>query len=92
MIIFHDKNLDGSEKNAENQLLTYQKQQTELLGNFATVVSEAVSSSISNTMKTELIPIFDRMENTIEQFGALASQQQKEGLDRVVKRIHSLHE
>ena len=93
VIVFHDKNLDGSEKNAENQLLTYQKQQTELLGNFATVVSEAVSSSISNTMKTELIPIFDRMENTIEQFGALASQQQKEGLDRVVKEfIHCMNE
>ena len=93
VIAFHDKNLDGFEKNAENQLLNYQKQQTELLGNFATVVSEAVSSSISNTLKTELIPIFDRMENTIEQFGALASQQQKEGLDRVVKEfIHCMNE
>ena len=33
------------------------------------------------------------MENTIEQFGALASQQQKEGLDRVVKEfIHCMNE
>ena len=84
---FHSKNLDGSEKMAENQLLDYQKQQTDLMGSFATVISEAVSSSISSTMKTELVPIFDRMENTIEQFGALASQQQKEGLDRVVKEF-----
>ena len=87
VVAFHSKNLDGSDKMAENQLLDYQKQQTDLMGSFATVVSEAVSSSISSTMKTELVPIFDRMENTIEQFGALASQQQKEGLDRVVKEF-----
>jgi len=93
VVAFHSKNLDGSEKMAENQLLDYQKQQTDLMGSFATVVSEAVSSSISSTMKTELVPIFDRMENTIEQFGALASQQQKEGLDRVVKEfIHCMNE
>lgn len=87
VVAFHDKNLDGSAMAAENQLLDYQKQQTELLGNFATVVSEAVSTSISSTLKTELIPIFDRMENTIERFGELASQQQKEGLDQIVQEF-----
>ena len=33
---------------AENQLLGYQQQQTELMKNFATVVSEAVSTSIAS--------------------------------------------
>ena len=61
---FHDKNLDGSSSNAENQLLGYQQQQTELMKNFATVVSEAVSTSIANTMRTELVPIFDEMKST----------------------------
>lgn len=60
---FHDKNLDGSSSNAENQLLGYQQQQTELMKNFATVVSEAVSTSIANTMRTELVPIFDEMKS-----------------------------
>lgn len=63
---FHDKNLDGSSSNAENQLLGYQQQQTELMKNFATVVSEAVSTSIANTMRTELVPIFDEMKSTAE--------------------------
>ena len=63
---FHDKNLDGSSSNAENQLLGYQQQQTELMKNFATVVSEAVSTSIANTMRTELVPIFDEMKSTDE--------------------------
>ena len=48
--VFHDKNLDGAENNAENQLLSYQQQQTELMKSFASVVSDAVSSSISSAM------------------------------------------
>lgn len=91
---FHDQNLDGYDNNAESQLLGfqeqqtfYQSQQTELLKSFAVVVSDAVSSSISSTMKTELTPIFNRMEQTIEMFGRFASSQQKEGLDKVVQEF-----
>lgn len=80
---FHDKNLDGSSKNAENQLLGYQQQQTELMKNFAGVVSEA----IANTMRTELVPIFDEMKATVKEFSEVASQQQKEGLDQVVQEF-----
>ena len=84
---FHDKNLDGSSNNAENQLLGYQQQQTELMKNFATVVSEAVSTSIANTMRTELVPIFDEMKSTVKEFSEIASQQQKDGLDKVVQKF-----
>ena len=84
---FHDKNLDGSSSNAENQLLGYQQQQTELMKNFATVVSEAVSTSIANTMRTELVPIFDEMKSTVKEFSEIASQQQKDGLDKVVQKF-----
>ena len=80
---FHDKNLDGSSKNAENQLLGYQQQQTELMKNFAGVVSEAIAS----TMRTELVPIFDEMKATVKEFSEVASQQQKEGLDQVVQEF-----
>lgn len=84
---FHDKNLDGSSSNAENQLLGYQQQQTELMKNFATVVSEAVSTSIANTMRTELVPIFDEMKSTVKEFSEIASQQQKDGLNQVVQEF-----
>ena len=80
---FHDKNLDGFSKNAENQLLGYQQQQTELMKNFAGVVSEAIAS----TMRTELVPIFDEMKATVKEFSEVASQQQKEGLDQVVQEF-----
>lgn len=83
VMAFHAKNLDGSESTAENQLLTYQQQQTELLGNFATVVSAA----IAQTMRTELVPIFDEMKDTINAFGTVASRDQKEGLDQVVQEF-----
>ena len=91
---FHEKELDGHDNSTENQLLGYQQQQTdfqlqqtELLKTFAGVVSEAVSKSISDTMKSELTPIFNRMEQTIEMFGKFASTQQKEGLDQVVQEF-----
>ena len=84
---FHDKNLDGSSNNAENQLLGYQKQQTELMKNFTAVVSEAVSTSIANTMRTELVPIFDEMKSTVKEFSEIASQQQKDGLNQVVQEF-----
>ena len=84
---FHDKNLDGSSSNAVNQLLGYQQQQTELMKNFATVVSEAVSTSIANTMRTELVPIFDEMKSTVKEFSEIASQQQKDGLNQVVQEF-----
>lgn len=84
---FHDNNLDGSSNNAENQLLGYQQQQTELMKNFATVVSEAVSTSIANTMRTELVPIFDEMKSTVKEFSEIASQQQKDGLNQVVQEF-----
>lgn len=50
--------------------------------NFATVVSEAVSTSIANTMRTELVPIFDEMKSTVKEFSEIASQQQKDGAIR----------
>ena len=91
---FHEKELDGHDNSTENQLLGYQQQQTdfqlqqtELLKTFAGIVSEAVSKSISDTMKSELTPIFNRMEQTIEMFGKFASTQQKEGLDQVVQEF-----
>ena len=84
---FPDKNLHGSSNNAENQLLGYQQQQTELMKNFATVVSEAVSTSIANTMRTELVPIFDEMKSTVKEFSEIASQQQKDGLNQVVQEF-----
>ena len=80
---FHSCGLDGSENTPENQLLRYQKQQTELMQNMAGVISE----SISNSMKTELLPVFTRMEQSVELFGKLASQQQKEGLEQVVQEF-----
>ena len=93
-INFHEKELDGHDNSTENQLLGYQQQQTnfqlqqtELLKTFAGIVSEAVSKSISDTMKSELTPIFNRMEQTIEMFGKFASTQQKEGLDQVVQEF-----
>ena len=80
---FHSCGLDGSENTPENQLLRYQKQQTELMQNMAGVISE----SISSTMKTELLPVFTQMEQSVELFGKLASQQQKEGLEQVVQEF-----
>ena len=71
----------------KNQLLGYQQQQTELMKNFATVVSEAVSTSIANTMRTELVPIFDEMKSTVKEFSEIASQQQKDGLNQVVQEF-----
>ena len=87
VVCFHKKNLDGSEDTTEKRLLGYQQQQTEFMKNFAVVVSEEIGKSISSSMKTELLPIFSRMETTIEKFGEFASKQQKQSLDQIVKEF-----
>lgn len=77
---FHSAGLDSSEKTTEIQMLHYQQQQTEQIQNLSVVISKA----ISDTMKTELIPIFSDMQQSMREYICHAGQQQKESLDQIV--------
>lgn len=77
---FHSAGLDSSEKTTEIQLLHYQQQQTEQIQNLSVVILKA----ISDTMKTELIPIFSDMQQSMREYICHAGQQQKESLDQIV--------
>lgn len=79
-VAFHSAGLDGSEKTTEIQMLHYQRQQTEQIQNLSVVISKA----ISDTMKTELIPIFSDMQQSMREYISHAGQQQKESLDQIV--------
>ena len=61
----------------------YQEKQTEAIHNFTNQVSTTISTSISEVLS----PLISKMEKTIEEFGKFASQQQKEGLEKVVKKF-----
>lgn len=77
---FHSAGLDSSEKTTEIQMLHYQQQQTEQIQNLSVVISKA----ISDTMKTELIPVFSDMQQSMREYISYAGQQQKESLDQIV--------
>lgn len=77
---YRDKVLSDGKSDAVNQLLNYQKEQTEQLRFFAKDVSVEISGAIT----TAVTPMLQHMENCMEEFTDYAAKQQKEGLDKVV--------
>ena len=80
---FQENDIDCSERSPENLLLTYQKQQAESLQKF----TDEFAVTISTSMAEILLPVTTKMENTIEEFAKVASTQQKEGLEQIVKEF-----
>ncbi len=83
--LFQENKLDCAEKSPENMLLAYQQQQTESLQKF----TDEFAVNISNSMAEILLPVTAKMESTIEEFAKVASTQQKEGLEQIVKEFIS---
>lgn len=81
--IFQSTGLDGSDYRPENLILGYQHQQTEAMKTFA----DEVALSISNCMVEILAPVTAKMESTIDEFAKVATTQQKEGLEQIVKEF-----
>lgn len=84
---FHDKNLDGSASKAENQLLEYQRQQTELMQGLTQSLADSIGRSIAQAMRTEIAPVFEEMKKTIEEFSTVASRDQRDSLEQVVQEF-----
>lgn len=81
--VFQSANLDCSDNSPENLILGYQHQQTEAMKTFA----DEVALSISNCMVEILAPVTAKMESTIDEFAKVATTQQKEGLEQIVKEF-----
>lgn len=81
--VFCRANLDNSNKSFENQLLFNEKLQVKILN----VFSSDICKSISDTMKTELVPVFDSMRQTTQDFVNFASAQQKSSLEKIVQEF-----
>lgn len=91
--VFQEKNLDRADDRPENMLLSYQHQQTEVMKTFAGEVADSISKCMAECMAEILTPVTIKMEATIEEFAKVASAQQKEGLEQVVKEfIHSMND
>jgi methyl-accepting chemotaxis protein len=87
--IFHEKKLDHAEDQPVSKLLGYQQKQTELMDSFA----DRVSAAVSESMERAFVPVFHRLEDTIEKFGSFAAAQQQEGLEKIVQQfIQSMNE
>lgn len=81
VVLFHKGNFDGSNSKLENKLLAHEEQQTNIMKSFAGVIAGAISTS----MKTELVPVFEKMKETTEEFVRFSSKEQKASLEKIVQ-------
>ncbi len=84
---FCECGLESTENTAENQILREERRQSELLETLPDVVATAITKAIDSSFQGGLLPVFSRMEQTIETFGEFASRQQQNGLEQVVQEF-----
>lgn len=84
---FYACGLENTENAARNQILMEERKQSALLEKMPEVVASAISKAIDASFQEGLMPVFSRMEKTVETFSAFASQQQQTGLEQVVQEF-----
>ncbi len=81
---FEEKVLPNPQDEAMSILLEYQEQQSQQMSEFAQNLGRQVAEGMGEALAQTLAPQFDRFDRTIQRFTEMASQNQTEGMSRVV--------